>query len=146
MYGFQYAEKNLMNLESDYPYEERDDTSCRSSQHKGYYSISSYVSVRSNSESALMSSIAEGPTSVGIEADQLHFQSYKSGILDSNCGTNLDHAVLAVGYGTSNGQDYYKVKNSWSSSWGENGYIRIGRNGNGNGICGIQMDAMRPIN
>mmetsp|Transcript_6710 Transcript_6710/g.5979 ORF Transcript_6710/g.5979 Transcript_6710/m.5979 type:complete len:248 (-) Transcript_6710:43-786(-) len=146
VYGFQYAEKNLMNLEDDYPYEERDDRSCRSGSHQGYYSISGYDTVRSGSESALMNSILVGPTSVGIQANQLHFQSYKSGILDSNCGTNLDHAVLAVGYGTSSGQDYYKVKNSWGPGWGENGYIRIGRNGNGDGICGIQMDAKRPIN
>ena len=145
VYGFQFAESNSLNLEKDYPYEERDDRSCRQSQHKTYYKISSYATVKSRSESALMSSIEIAPTSVGIEADQLHCQLYDGGILDSGCGTNRDHAVLAVGYGTSSGKDYYKVKNSWGPGWGENGYIRIWRNGDGNGICGIQMDAKRPI-
>mmetsp|Transcript_18865 Transcript_18865/g.13681 ORF Transcript_18865/g.13681 Transcript_18865/m.13681 type:complete len:337 (-) Transcript_18865:42-1052(-) len=145
MYGFKYAISNKMTLEKDYPYQEDDSYSCRASGKTSYATISSYKEITTNSESALVSSIGTAPTSVAIQANQLHFQSYTSGILDSNCGTNLDHAVLAVGYGTSGGQDYYKVKNSWGTGWGEKGYIRIARNGNGNGICGIQMDPMRAV-
>jgi hypothetical protein len=63
---------------------------------------------------------------------------YTSGIITaSSCGTNLDHGVLAVGYDTSN--KFYIVKNSWGASWGEQGYVRIGINGKGKGICGIQQ-------
>merc|ERR1712194_838172 len=62
----------------------------------------------------------------------------------ANCGTQLAHGVLAVGYGTENGQAYYLVKNSWGSSWGDNGYLKIADNGDGEGICGIQMAAVRP--
>lgn len=71
---------------------------------------------------------------------------YDSGILNSTkCGTQLDHAVAAVGYGTDPvGGDYWLVRNSWGLSWGESGYIRIARV-EGDGICGIQMDTLYPI-
>ena len=92
-----------------------------------------------------MASIQTGPTSIAIEADKMVFQMYSGGILNSSkCGTNLDHGVLAVGYGSENGQDYYLVKNSWGSSWGDQGYLKIANNGDGAGICGIQMAAVRP--
>lgn len=62
---------------------------------------------------------------------------YQSGILDSyDCGTSLDHAVSAVGYGSENGQEYFIVRNSWGNDWGEAGYIRIAAV-EGQGICGI---------
>jgi hypothetical protein len=66
---------------------------------------------------------------------------YHSGILDTTaCGTNLDHAVAAVGYGTEGGKDYYIVRNSWGASWGDKGYIKIAAV-DGEGICGIQMQS-----
>ena len=91
-------------------------------------------------------SVATAPTSVAIEADQKCFQSYKSGILDASncdCGTWLDHAVLAVGYGTENGKDYWLVKNSWGADWGDKGYVKIADVA-GDGICGINDQASRP--
>jgi len=69
---------------------------------------------------------------------------YSGGIFDSaSCGTNLDHAVAAVGYGSENGQDFYIVRNSWGASWGEKGYIRIAAV-EGKGICGIQQVSLWP--
>jgi len=106
--------------------------------------VSGYTSVTSGSESGLLSAIAITPVSVAIEADQSAFQLYSSGVLDStSCGTSLDHGVLAVGYGTDSSlsKDYYKVKNSWGTSWGESGYVRIGR---GSNMCGIASDASYP--
>ena len=93
----------------------------------------------------MKAAVVQQPVSVSIEADKAVFQQYTSGVFDSTaCGTNTDHATLVVGYGTENGQDYYLVKNSWGSSWGDNGYVKIANNGDGAGICGIQMAAVRP--
>ena len=99
----------------------------------------SFTDVAKNSDSALMTALAQQPVSIAIEADQPAFQLYKSGVLTGTCGSNLDHGVLAVGYGTwTDGTDYYKVKNSWGTSWGTNGYILIQRgNPQRCGECGI---------
>jgi len=108
----------------------------------GVVEVKSFGIVPKNSKSQLMARIAQQPTAVTIEADQPVFQQYTSGIITSAaCGTGLDHAVLAVGYGTEKGQDYYLVKNSWGATWGENGYVRIAATADGDGICGIQMYA-----
>jgi C1A family cysteine protease len=87
------------------------------------------------------------PVSIAIEADQKSFQLYKSGVFTDTCGTNLDHGVLAVGYGTENNIDYYLVKNSWGTTWGDNGYIKLARGSeynNGKGQCGLLMQASYP--
>ena len=101
-----------------------------------------------DSETALMTAIAQQPISIAVEADQSSFQSYSSGVMTQACGTNLDHGVLAVGYGTMGGEDYYQVKNSWGADWGNKGYIYLGRSAtkfNGaKGQCGIQMDPSYP--
>ena len=89
--------------------------------------------------------IAQQPISVAIQANQMVFQLYTSGIFDNTrCGTNLDHAVALVGYGTEGGQDYYILRNSWGTTWGESGYMRIADNGDGAGICGVQSAAVYP--
>jgi C1A family cysteine protease len=109
----------------------------------------SYKDVTPNSDSAMMSALNLGPVSVAIEADQASFQLYKSGVLTAACGTNLDHGVLAVGYGTDSATktDYYKVKNSWGTSWGEAGYIRLVRGGSTQkqGQCGILSEPSYPV-
>lgn len=100
-------------------------------------------------ELQLTYAVAGQPVSIAIEADSRSFQLYKSGVYnDPSCGTNLDHGVLVVGYGTSKeGGDYWIVKNSWSNSWGDNGYILIARNSvstSTSGICGIAMSPSYP--
>jgi len=104
--------------------------------------ITGYVDVPSRDEDALKAAVASQPVSVAIEADKRVFQLYRGGVFQSDeCGTQLDHAVLVVGYGTEGGMDYWKVKNSWGVSWGEGGYIRMAR---GTDLCGIAMQASYP--
>merc|ERR1712048_1541697 len=132
--AFAFYEKTSIASESSYPYTARDG-SCKSSYTtaipKG--GVTGYKDI--SSESKLMDAVTNtGPVSVAIEADQFSFQMYSSGVLTGSCGTNLDHGVLAVGFGTSGGTDYWKVKNSWGASWGMNGYVLIERGVN---KCGI---------
>ncbi|KAL5987767.1 putative cysteine protease rd21b [Asimina triloba] len=67
------------------------------------------------------------------------------GIFTGTCGTELDHGVVAVGYGTENGKDYCIVRNSWGDRWGEEGSVRMERNiAAKTGKCGIAMEAFYP--
>ena len=95
-----------------------------------------------------MAAIALGPTSVTIDAESDVFYHYTSGVIsDASCGTKLDHAVTAVGYGTdeASGLDYYLVRNSWGSAWGDGGYLKIQRGPEDDwGICGIQEISVYP--
>lgn len=89
-------------------------------------------------EEALQEAVAEGPVSVAIQANSPFFQLYSKGVFSSNlCGANLDHGVLTVGYGVDGDKKYWKVKNSWGSSFGEDGYIRMLKGKGGKGQCGI---------
>jgi len=72
------------------------------------------------------------------------FQLYGSGIIDSPmCGTQLNHSVLAVGYGVEDGKEYLILKNSWGVNWGEKGYVRVALT-EGKGTCGVNQDASYP--
>jgi cathepsin L len=141
--AFEYAEKTPLETEADYGYTGRDGQ-CKAATAKGKVSATGYTHVPANSKDQLKAAIAQGPVSVAIEADTFVFQFYSGGVLNSKgCGTELDHGVLAAGYGVENGQEYYLVKNSWGSGWGQKGYIKIAAV-DGQGICGIQMDAVYP--
>jgi len=142
--AFSWIKKNGgIALEVDYPYfsgTTKAKGSCQDAvKAKVLEAIpTSYTDVATNSDAALMSALAQQPVSVAIEADQSAFQLYKSGVFTAACGTNLDHGVLAVGYGTLNGVDYYKVKNSWGPSWGDKGFILLQRGvSQKQGQCGI---------
>jgi len=146
-YAFQYIiHNNGICSEASYPYHASDGT-CKSSSCTAAATITGYQDVPQDSDTALMTAIAQQPVSVAVEADQSSFQFYSGGVMTAACGTNLDHGVLAVGYGTESGSDYYKVKNSWGASWGAKGYILLGRGSSyngGKGQCGILQSASYP--
>jgi len=144
-YAFQYAESNKMEEESAYPYTAMDG-SCAFDVNKGEVLVAGFEDVASQDESQLLAAVNLGPVSVAIEADTSVFQSYSSGVIDSTgCGTQLDHGVLVVGYGSENGQDFWILKNSWGASWGESGFFRIARStDSGPGICGLQLQPSYP--
>lgn len=106
--------------------------------------FSSCYDVKPNDQISLKAAVAKNPVVVAIEADTRYFQSYSGGILTdaTKCGTNLDHAVEIVSYGSENGVDYWLVRNSWGESWGEKGYVKIARSSstNDSGVCGIAME------
>ncbi len=147
--GFKYviSNKGIMT-EASWPYALKDHQTCKA---KAPYAatISGYKSVTSNDEAALLSAVNIGPVSVAIDASQTSFQFYSSGVYDepaccTNCvQSDLDHGVLVVGYGAENGSDYWLVKNSWNSGWGDAGYIKMSRNKESQ--CGIATYASYPI-
>jgi len=124
--------------EASYPYTARDGT-CKDVP--SVSTISGYKDVQQGSEDALMNALGQQPISIAIEADQSSFQFYKSGVFTGPCGQQLDHGVLLVGSGSDGGQDYWRVKNSWGASWGDNGFIRMIR---GKNMCGLSNMASYP--
>lgn len=149
-YGFKYIVANGgIDSELDYPYLGANEPCWTQAANRTVATVDAFTDVPANDEAQLAAAVAMQPVSVAIEADQSIFQSYKGGVLDGTCGTKLDHGVLVVGYGTdaASGKDYWWVKNSWGSSWGESGYVRMARNtphANATGLCGIAMQPSYP--
>lgn len=139
-FAFQYVELNGLCAYDTYPYVAVQGN-CEACEPVA--KLQGYHDVQSGNETALMEELQLGPVSIAIEADQQSFQFYSEGVFDGDCGNNLDHGVLLVGYGTdeTSGLDYWIVKNSWGTSWGEKGYIRMVR---GKNICGLSLEATRP--
>lgn len=146
--AFKYLETQTHNTERAYPYTSGRGVTgqCdKSKERGGTAKVSTYHNVQRNSPTQLKAAIDQNVVSVAIEADKSVFQHYTSGVITgSSCGQNLDHGVAAVGYGTENGQEYYLVRNSWGSRWGDKGYVKIGV-ANGAGVCGIQADPVYPV-
>ena len=133
--------------EKEYPYI-GNDSICLQNQCNNVVKIKSYTDVKPNDETILKRAVAIGPVSVAIQANVSSFRFYKSGVYqDPECGDQLDHGVLVVGYGTDQDLDYWIVKNSWSPEWGDNGYIKILRNdaNSDSGMCGIASQPSFPI-
>merc|ERR1719454_1369868 len=159
--GFKYIEAKGDALESAYSYTGKTGTCSTSKQSDAAIKpgkVTSFNDVTTDSEPQMEAAVAQQPVSVAIEADQSGFQFYKTGVFSGTCGTNLDHGVLVVGYGTDSGKDYWKVKNSWGTTWGQAGYILLekgsktnstgrkllGGGGGGSGECGLLKQPSYP--
>jgi C1A family cysteine protease len=146
--AFKFIMNNSLCSNLSYPYVATDST-CMINQCNPIVHISNYSDVEHNNENSLKNAVAIQPVSVAIQANKRSFQMYQSGIYsDLDCGFELDHGVLVVGYGYDEdfNMSYWIIKNSWSTEWGENGYIRIQKNINDTrGLCGIAMNPSYPI-
>lgn len=116
--AFEYAQENPIAKEDDYPYTGKDDE-CAQDSVSGVVRVTEFVDVPENDGEALLAAVSQQPVSVAINAGSLAVQLYSKGVITSFCGTNLDHGVTVVGYGTDGKNPYWIVKNSWGSSWGE---------------------------
>ena len=142
--AFQYIiDKGGIDTEASYPYVAQNEN-CRYNSDIGA-TMKDFTDITVGSTSDLIdASTNVGPISVAMDASRQSFHFYKKGVYrDNACSTtNLDHAVLVVGYGTTDDGDYFLVKNSWGTDWGMDGYFMISREGN---MCGLATQASYPI-
>ncbi|XP_010466086.1 PREDICTED: probable cysteine protease RDL2 [Camelina sativa] len=148
-YAFQFIMKNGgIESDQDYPYNANDLGLCNADKNNNtrvVVTIDGYEDVPRDDEKSLQKAVAHQPVSVAIEASSQAFQLYKSGVMRGTCGISLDHGVVVVGYGSSSGEDYWIIRNSWGSNWGESGYVKLQRNINDSfGKCGVAMMASYP--
>jgi C1A family cysteine protease len=144
--AFHFIMDNGICSEESYPYTAEPREACGPCEE--VVSISSCADVAANNQMDLLNAVAMNPVSVAIEADTRVFQFYTSGVITGDaCGNTLDHGVLIVGYGIENGVMYWLVKNSWSDSWGDEGYVKVERSTSTNdpGVCGIAMQPSFPV-
>jgi C1A family cysteine protease len=139
----QYLLSTPLDQGGDYPYQAHQ-YGCRYNG-KGvvYLHGNGYNAVPGNNPSQMQAYLNNQPVSVLIEADQAVFQNYRGGIInDPSCGTNLDHAVLLIGYG----DGYWILKNSWGTGWGEQGFFNIamGQTWSASGVCGVLASGKVP--
>ncbi|XP_068448891.1 digestive cysteine proteinase 2 [Clinocottus analis] len=144
--AYDYVVHNGLQSSSAYPYSSVDTQPCYYDSRQAVAHIKDYRFIPKGDEQALADAVATvGPITVAIDADHSSFLFYSSGIYEEpTCNpNNLSHAVLLVGYGSDGGQDYWIIKNSWGSSWGEGGYMRMVRDGRN--TCGIASYALYPV-
>ena len=146
--AFLFIKNHGLCTNLSYPYQAKKEK-CQKNNCEPVVHIKNHTDVTQNNETALAQAVSKQPVSVAIQAKKRSFQMYQSGIYnDPECGTQLDHGVLVVGYGTDTdlNMSYWIIKNSWGPEWGENGYIRIAKDiEDERGQCGIAMDPSYPI-
>ena len=147
--AFNYVKENGLEFDDDYNYiaEEQNcnyDQSLSTNTISGYKYCSNYGSEKCSVD-IVYNLLVNGPLSIGIDGGTSDFQSYQSGILDTTCSED-NHAVVLAGYGRTDDQkEYWIVRNSWGSSWGEEGYVRVARDDSNNYSCYVNNEAWLPL-
>jgi len=145
--AFKYVIKNKgIDTEQSYPYTGKDGIACRFKEADVGATETSFVDVKRGSETALAQAVAEiGPISVAMDAGHQSFQHYRTGIYKERACSSikLDHGVLAVGYGAEGSSNYWIVKNSWGTIWGEKGYFKLAKDDKN--MCGLATQASYPV-
>lgn len=144
--AFEFIKEHGLTTESNYPSRQSRGTCDSKKEAEPVAKINGYERVPADNETALMQAVAYQPVAVTVDASGADFQFYSSGVFNGACGTDIDHGVTLVGYGTSNGKlKYWAVKNSWGTNWGEEGYMRMQRDIKAReGMCGIAILATYP--
>lgn len=133
--AFNYTETAGITTETNYPYRGSTGT-CQTAKIKPVAQNTGYVQLPTNNYTDLITAVAtKGPIAISVAAGGIGWQLYFGGIMSGSNNFDMDHAVQLVGYGTENGKDYWLVRNSWGG-WGEKGYIRLQRFGEGKEPCG----------
>ncbi|GAB4831391.1 hypothetical protein Ancab_005402 [Ancistrocladus abbreviatus] len=151
--AFQFImDNNGLTTEANYPYTGSQGTCNTQATTPAAATINGYENVPANNEGALLLAVANQPVAIAIDASGQDFQQYSGGVYTGEeCGTkltiaDLDHAVTVIGYGTTDdGTKYWLIKNSWGTSWGENGYMKMKRDVDyAIGVCGLAMQPSYP--
>jgi len=137
--------ENGIDTQSSYPYTGKDDA-CDTAKTQDGADVAATCTGRvdvDKTEDALKEAVGNaGPVSIAVTADMIFWQLYSGGILDDPlCFGQVNHAVLAVGYGSAD-KDFWIIKNSWGSGWGEEGYVRLVR---GKQMCHVETEAYYPL-
>ena len=148
-WAYQWLYENKMMSEADYPYIGKDQDTCSYDESKGLFEVERYYSASNLGQDGdrvnIQAALAIKPCNVAVAAGNDYFRNYSSGILSATeCPTEMDHSILAVGYGIEDGTNFIIVKNSWGTDWGEDGYIRMELTEHGLGICGVNQQVIYP--
>jgi C1A family cysteine protease len=139
-----------INTEADYPYIAHDAPCNKTLEARKVVTLDAWEVVPPGNESALMQAVARHPVAVGVCVGPYikNWRAYKGGIFDGgSCETPIDHAMVVVGYGSEDGRDYWLVKNSWNTEFGEEGYMKFPRDASklGFGYASIAHEPAFPI-
>ncbi|XP_020239699.1 macrodontain-1 [Cajanus cajan] len=142
--AYEYIERYGLANEAEYPYKGKEGT-CAMLKPE-IQNIIGYQRVPKESEEELLKAVANQPVSVLLDGSGQAFQFYSEGVFHGECGTILNHAVTAIGYGEDTDGKYWLLRNSWGSQWGEGGYMKLKRDtGSRQGLCGVNLHASYPI-